>query len=237
MIEPKKAHKSNVFSAQSKAMIMLIAMRTEGKSVNNNRYGYVRVSAIDQHEDRQLIALEPLNIPPSNIFIEKQSGKDFNRKIYRRLLRKLRPGDLLYLHSIDRLGRNYDEILEQWRMLTKEKHIDIIVLDMPPLDTTQYKDLLGTFIADLILGILSYVAHTERDKMLTRQQEGIAAARVRGVQFGRRPADLPDNFEEIVRRWRKKEITGENAAAMCGVSRDTLYERTKEWRTAEQNSF
>jgi len=202
--------------------------------MNTNLFAYVRVSAVDQHEDRQLIALTPFNVPKSNIFVEKQSGKDFNRKQYRRLMKKLRPGDLLYLHSIDRLGRNYEEILEQWRVLTKEKHVDVIVLDMPPLDTTQYKDLLGTFIADLILGILSYVAHTEREKMLVRQREGIAAARIRGVQFGRKPVDQPHNFDEIVRRWREKEITGEEAAVLCGFSRDTLYERTKELRAAEQ---
>lgn len=198
-----------------------------------NKYAYVRVSAVDQHEDRQLYALEPFNIPKSNIFIEKQSGKDFNRKKYRSLIRKLKPGDLLYLHSIDRLGRNYEEILEQWRILIKEKRIDIIVLDMPPLDTTQYKDLLGTFIADLILNILSYVAHTEREKMLVRQREGIAAARIRGVKFGRKPLPEPDNFDEIVSRWRNKEITGEQAAALCGFTRYTLYQRTKEIRARE----
>jgi DNA invertase Pin-like site-specific DNA recombinase len=148
-------------------------------------------------------------------------------------LKKLRPGDLLYLHSIDRLGRNYEEILEQWRILTKERQIDIIVLDMQPLDTTQYKDVLGTFIADLILNILSYVAHAEREKMLVRQKEGIAAARVRGVQFGRKPLDVPDNFDEIVHRWRSKEITGETAAALCGFTRSTLYQRTKEIRATE----
>jgi len=193
-----------------------------------NVYAYVRVSSADQHEDRQLIALEPFGIPKSNIYIEKKSGKDFNRKQYRRLVKKLKPGDLLYLHSIDRLGRNYKEILEQWRILTKEKRIDVIVLDMPPLDTTQYKDLLGTFIADLILNILSYVAHTERERMLIRQKEGIAAAQMNGVRFGRKPVDVPDNFTEIVCRWRKKEINGEEAAALCGFSRVTLYKRAQE---------
>ena len=199
--------------------------------MNINSFAYVRVSAVDQHEDRQLIAFESLKIPRSNVFVEKQSGKDFNRRIYRRLLKKLRPGDILYLHSIDRLGRNYEEILEQWRILTKEKHIDIIVLDMPPLDTTQYKDLLGTFIADLILNILSYVAHTEREKMLVRQAEGIAAAKARGVRLGRKPLDEPENFDDIIRRWRGGEITGEQAAALCGFSRYTLYQRTKSQRT------
>lgn len=196
-------------------------------------YAYVRVSAVDQHEDRQVIALEPFMIPKSNIFIEKQSGKDFNRKTYRRLMKKLKPGDLLYLHSIDRLGRNYEEILEQWRILTKEKRVDIIVLDMPVLDTTQHKNVLGAFISDLILGVLSYVAHAEREKMLVRQKEGIAAARIRGVQFGRRSLDMPDGFDEIVGRWRRKEITAKTAAALCGFSRGTLYLRTKELRADE----
>jgi len=193
-----------------------------------NLYAYVRVSSADQHEDRQLIALEPFGIPKSNIYVEKKSGKDFNRKQYRRLVKKLKPGDLLYLHSIDRLGRNYKEILEQWRILTKEKHVDIIVLDMAALDTTQHKDLLGTFIADLILNILSYVAQSERERMLVRQKEGIAAAQMNGVRFGRKPVDVPDNFTEIIRRWRRKELSGEEAAALCGFSRVTLYKRAQE---------
>ena len=201
--------------------------------MDSSKYAYVRVSTVDQHEDRQLIALAPFGIPQNHIFIEKQSGKDFNRKLYRRLVKKLKPGDLLYLHSIDRLGRNYEEILEQWRILTKEKHADVIVLDMPALDTTQYKDVLGTFIADLILGILSYVAHTEREKILIRQKEGIAAARIRGVQFGRRPVDVQANFDEIVGCWRRKEINGTRAAALCGFSQNTLYELTKELRADE----
>jgi len=198
--------------------------------MSGNQFAYVRVSSADQRVERQLIALEPFNIPKSNIFIEKQSGKDFDREIYRRLTKKLRPGDVLYLHSLDRLGRDYGQILENWRFLTKEKRVDIIVLDMAPLDTTQYKDLLGTFISDLILGILSYVSETERVKMLSLQRQGIAAARARGVQFGRKPADDPDGFEEIVRRWRGKEITGEEAAALCGFSRSTLYNRIRQLR-------
>jgi len=201
--------------------------------MNINKYAYVRVSTVDQHEDRQLIAIQRFNIPKSNIYIDKHSGKDFDREQYRRLLRKVRPGDLIYFHSIDRLGRNYGEILEQWRILTREKRVDIIVLDMPALDTTQHKDLLGTFIADLILNILSYVAHIEREKMLIRQREGIEAARLRGVQLGRKPMDMPDDFEEIVRLWRRKEITGSEAAEKCGFSRDTLYQKTKEIRAKE----
>jgi len=200
--------------------------------MGSRKYAYVRVSAVDQHEDRQLIALEPYGVQRDHIFIEKQSGKDFNRSTYRRMVKRLRPGDVLYLHSIDRLGRNYGEILEQWRFLTKEKHVDIIVLDMPVLDTTQYKDLLGTFISDLILGILSYVAHTERDKMLIRQKEGIAAARIRGVRFGRKPLVPPENFDEILGRWHDRAINVNEAAALCGVSRRTLYQWTREIRAA-----
>jgi DNA invertase Pin-like site-specific DNA recombinase len=149
-------------------------------------------------------------------------------------MKKLRPGDVLYLHSIDRLGRNYEEILEQWRILTKEMGVDIIVLDMPALDTTKHKDLLGTFIADLILGILSYVAHTERDRMLVRQAEGIAAAKANGVVLGRKPGEVPEGLEDIVRRWRRKEISGEAAAKLCGVSRGTLYKWTKAQRAQER---
>ncbi|MCL2670733.1 MAG: recombinase family protein [Clostridiales bacterium] len=199
-----------------------------------NTFAYVRVSTAEQHTDRQLIALEPFGIPRANIFVDKQSGKDFDRKHYRRLIKKLQPGDLLYLHSIDRLGRNYDEILKQWRILTKDKQIDIIVLDMPALDTTQYKDLLGTFISNLILNILSYVAQTERERMLVRQREGIAAAKQNGVRFGRKPMELPCDFEEIVRRWRRGELTAKDAAKLCGFSRDTLYEKTKEMREREE---
>ena len=193
-------------------------------------YAYVRVSTVEQNVDRQLVALEPFDIPKSNIFIEKQSGKNFDRKIYRRLVRKLKPGDVLYMHSIDRLGRNYEEILEQWRVLTKEKGADIIVLDMPALDTTKHKDLLGTFISDLILGILSYVAHTERDKMLVRQAEGIAAAQAKGVRFGRPAKEPPINFGELINKWEHKQISTHEVLTVCGISRSTFYIKLNEYK-------
>ena len=194
-------------------------------------YAYVRVSSTDQKIARQLRALKPYKVQKKNIFIEKQSGKDFDRKVYRQLVEKLRSGDLLYIQSIDRLGRNYKEILEQWRILTKEKMIDIVVLDMPLLDTRQFKDLLGTFIADLILGVLSYVAQTERDRMLARQAEGIAAAKAQGIKLGRKPRELPECFDEVVDRWIvRNEIDGATAALLCGTSRVTMYKWTKEIR-------
>jgi len=197
------------------------------------RYAYVRVSREEQHEDRQLIALQPFDIPDSNIFIEKQSGKDFNRKTYKRLIRKLRAGDLLVVKAVDRLGRNYAEILEQWRIITKEIGADIKVLDMPLLDTTYCKDLLGTFIADLVLQVLSFSAQQERDHMLQRQAEGIAAAHAKGVKFGRSTVALPDNFEEIYACWRGGELDHGQAAALCGFSVRTLYNITAERREVE----
>ncbi|MCL2165395.1 MAG: recombinase family protein [Oscillospiraceae bacterium] len=200
------------------------------------RYAYVRVSREEQHEDRQSIALEPLNIPPGNIYVEKQSGKDFQRKEYRKLMRKLKPGDLLIIKEVDRLGRNYAEIIDQWRHITKEKGADIKVLDMPLLDTTYCKDLLGTFIADLVLQVLSFSAQSERDNLLKRQAEGIAAAHAKGVKFGRSAAVLPDGFEEIYARWRCGELDHGQAAALCGFSVRTLYNVTANRREAERTS-
>ena len=162
-------------------------------------YGYIRVSSTDQNEDRQLIALHGKGIPDNRIYMDKQSGKDFNRPKYKRLVRRVKQGDLLYILSIDRLGRNYREIQEQWRLLTQEKGIDICVLDMPLLDTRQGKDLMGTFIADLVLQILSFVAQSERESIRKRQAEGIAAAKARGVKFGRPPVPLRGNFYEVHR--------------------------------------
>lgn len=173
--------------------------------MDSNIYGYARVSSVDQNEDRQLLALKEAGICRKNIFIDKASGKDFLRPQYQRLVKKLKSGDLLYIHSIDRLGRNYNEIQEQWRILTKEKGIDICVLDMPLLDTRNGKDLLGTFIADLVLQILSFVAQSERESIRKRQREGIAAAKAKGVKFGRPEIPLPDNFNEIHRAWRDKK--------------------------------
>jgi DNA invertase Pin-like site-specific DNA recombinase len=196
-------------------------------------FGYVRVSMKDQNADRQLIALEPYQIPSGNIFIEKRSGKDFNRPKYKRLFRALRAGDLLYVKSIDRLGRDYEEIIEQWRLLTREKGVDIKVLDMPMLDTTYCKDLLGTFISDLVLQVLSFSAQLERENILQRQAEGIAAARARGVVFGRKAVDVPEAFPKIYRQWRNGGLTGKQAAKLCGFSVKTLYNLTAGWRADE----
>ena len=196
-------------------------------------YGYVRISTAEQHEDRQLIALSPFGIAPANLYIEKQSGKDFQRTKYKQLVRKLKPGDLLIVKAVDRLGRNYAEVIEQWRFIVKEKGADIKVLDMPLLDTTYCKDLLGTFIADLVLQVLSFSAQLERDTLLQRQAEGIAAAKTKGVRFGRPTAALPENFAEIYARWRTGELDHGQAAALCGFSVRTLYNVTAQQRTQE----
>jgi DNA invertase Pin-like site-specific DNA recombinase len=191
-------------------------------------YGYVRVSSVEQNEDRQVIALENVGIAKRNIFTDKQSGKDFERDQYKRLLKKLKPGDLLYILSIDRLGRNYIEIQEQWRVLTKEKGVDIGVIDMPILDTRKGKDLLGTFIADLVLQILSFVAQTERENIRSRQAQGIAAAKKRGVKFGRPKKELPANFRSVVEKWRCKELSSRQAAKECGMSVTTFVYKARE---------
>lgn len=186
-------------------------------------YGYIRVSTKEQCEDRQLIALREFLVPEQNIFKDKVSGKDFNRPQYQKLIRKLRPGDTLVLKSIDRLGRNYEEILNQWRIITKEMRVDIVVLDMPLLDTRQTgKDLTGTFVADLVLQILSYVAQTERENIRQRQKEGIAAARLRGVKFGRPRKKVPEEFWHLKELWEKKEITSRKAATKIGIAQDTF---------------
>ena len=197
------------------------------------KYGYIRVSTREQNEDRQRLAMDQLDIPPRNIFADKQSGKDFDRPQYQRLVRKLRRDDLLYLHSIDRLGRNYREILDQWRLLTKEKGVDIVVLDMPLLDTRRGKDLLGTFLSDIVLQVLSFVAENERTNIRQRQAEGIAAAKAKGIRFGRPPKPLPENFHSVYQRWKMGEITGTAAAKECGMSlatfryRAEIYEKAK----------
>lgn len=192
-----------------------------------NLYGYIRVSTRDQNEDRQLIALRELKIPEKNIFMDKQSGKDFNRPQYKRLVRKLKKDDLLYDKSIDRLGRNYAEILEQWRLLTQTKGIDIVMLDMPLLDTRRGKNLMGTFLSDIVLQVLSFVAENERTNIRRRQAEGIAAAKARGVQFGRTPAPLPKNFYSIYQKWRIGEISSTQAAKECEMPRSTFRYRAK----------
>ena len=173
-----------------------------------NLYGYIRVSTREQNEDRQILALKDLSIPEKNLFIDKQSGRDFERPQYRKMVRKLKKDDLLYIKSIDRLGRNYSEILEQWRILTKEKGIDIVVLDMPLLDTRRGKDLMGTFLSDIVLQVLSFVAENERTNIRQRQAEGIAAAKARGVRVGRPPKPLPENFHHLYQQWKNGKITG-----------------------------
>lgn len=186
-------------------------------------YGYVRVSTKEQCEERQLIALWKFPVPQGNTFIDKISGKDFNRPQYQKLLRVLRPGDTLVLKAIDRLGRNYEEILEQWRIITKEKRVNIVVLDMPLLDTRETgKDLTGIFVADLVLQILSYVAQTERENIRQRQKEGIAAAKKRGVRFGRPPKDRPETFDQIKETWKKGEISSRKAAKQLEIAQDTF---------------
>ena len=196
-------------------------------------YGYIRVSTREQNEDRQRLALAALPVPEENIYMDKQSGKDFERPQYRRLVRRLRRDDLLYVKSIDRLGRNYSEILEQWRMLTKEKGVDIAVLDMPLLDTRRGKDLMGTFLSDIVLQVLSFVAENERDNIRQRQAEGIAAAKTRGVRFGRPPLPLPDNFHMLHQAWRGQKITLRQAARACGMPTGTFYSKAIKLETPD----
>lgn len=193
-------------------------------------YGYIRVSSNDQNEDRQLIALKNIGLTSKDIFIDKQSGKDFNRLAYIELMSVVREGDLLYIVSIDRLGRNYDEILEQWRLLTKIKKIDICVLDMPLLDTRNGKDLMGSFIADLVLQILSFVAQNERENIRKRQAEGIAAAKLRGAQFGRPQIDLPDDINELLDQWDNHIMSLDELLTECKMSRSTFYRKIKEYK-------
>lgn len=190
-------------------------------------YGYARVSTAEQNEERQLVALDNAGVERENIFVDHQSGKDFERPNYRRLLSRMCAGDLLYVQSIDRLGRNYEEILKQWRLLTKEMNIDVCVIDMPLLDTRNGKDLMGTFIADLVLQILSFVAENERASIRKRQAEGIAAAKARGVQFGRPVSPLPENFEEVFRRWRDNELSVRDAAEACGMPKGAFYGKAR----------
>lgn len=193
------------------------------------QYGYIRVSATDQNLDRQLITLKNAGVETKRIFVDKLSGKDFNRPNYKRLIKRLKRGDLLYIVSIDRLGRNYTEIQEQWRMLIHDKQVDICVLDMPLLDTRNKKDLMGTFVAELVLQILSFVAENERANIRKRQAEGIAAAKARGVQFGRPKVVLPDDFVDIVYAWKQRELTVDDILQRYPISRTTFYRRAKEY--------
>ena len=196
-------------------------------------YGYARVSTKEQNEQRQIIALEEFGLNLRQIFIDKQSGKDFERANYQRLTRRLKEGDTLVVKSIDRLGRNYNEILEQWRIITKEKRAAIVVLDMPLLDTRRGKALMGTFLSDIVLQVLSFVAENERTNIRQRQAEGIAAAKARGVRFGRPPAPLPENFHHLYQQWKNGKITGTAAAKLCGMPLSTFRYRAEIYEKAK----
>ncbi len=198
-----------------------------------NSYGYVRVSTSEQNEDRQRLAMQLAQVPEGNIYMDKQSGKDFERPMYRRLLRQLKKDDVLYIKSIDRLGRNYEEVLEQWRMLTKEKKVDIVVLDMPLLDTRRGKDLIGTFLSDIVLQVLSFVAENERKNIRERQREGIEAARLRGVRFGRPRTPVPENFEQACGKWISGEISGREAAKQCNMPSSSFYRKAGDFHSEE----
>ena len=199
--------------------------------MKSTTFGYIRVSTKEQCEERQIIALRNFPVPEDKIFVDKLSGKDFNRPQYQKLLRKLRPGDILVVKSIDRLGRNYEEILNQWRIITKEKRVDIVVLDMPLLDTRQTgKDLTGIFVADLVLQILSYVAQSERENIHQRQMEGIAAAKLRGVRFGRPRKLIPENFSDVKKRWETGIISSRQAARELHIAQDTFLRWVREHR-------
>ena len=197
-------------------------------------YAYIRISAADQNTDRQIDSISALNIPNTHIFIDKMSGKDFNRPSYQTLTKKLKTGDLLYIKSIDRLGRNYEEIQNQWRILTKDKGIDLVVLDMPFLDTRRGKDLMGTFLADTVLAVLSFVAENERNNIRQRQMEGIASAKARGVRFGRPIKKSPENFCAIIKDWEQGRISFLEALEKTGLKQATFYNRLREFRAGRK---
>lgn len=192
-------------------------------------YGYIRVSSKEQNEDRQRIAMKNVQVPEKSIFLDKQSGKDFDRPMYKKMVRKLKKDDLVYIKSIDRLGRNYQEVVEQWQYLTRVKKVDIVVIEMPLLDTRRGKDLVGTFLSDIVLQVLSFVAENERTNIKCRQKEGIEAAKARGVVFGRPIKALPEDFPQIYDRWKSKEIRALEAASLCGISRSTFYVKAREY--------
>lgn len=202
--------------------------------MSSTLYGYVRVSSQDQNEDRQLIEMERVGIPKNNIYIDKQSGIDFNRPKYKKLIRKLQEGDVLYILSIDRLGRNYEEILNQWRLITKDMKVDVVVIDMPLLDTRRDKNLLGTFISDMVLQLLSFVAQNERENIKKRQAKGIAAAKARGVKFGRPVKGVSDEFANEVARWNKGELSMEDLLKKYGISQSTFYRRVREMEAGKK---
>lgn len=198
-------------------------------------YGYVRVSSIDQNEDRQLVAMCENNVPKGNVYVDKQSGKDFERPQYKKLVKKLKAGDLLYVLSIDRLGRNYEDIQKQWRILTKDIGIDICVIDMPLLDTRNGKDLMGTFIADLVLQILSFVAQNERENIKQRQAQGIAAAKAKGIKFGRPKSPVPSNFIDLIKQWERKQLLMKELLLLCNISEATFYRKLREYKQLNNN--
>lgn len=202
-----------------------------------NFYSYVRVSSIYQNEDRQLIVMDENNVPKGNVYIDKQSGKDFERPQYKKLVKKLKSGDLLYILSIDRLGRNYEDIQKQWRILTKDIGVDICVIDMPLLDTRNGKDLMGTFIADLVLQILSFVAQNKRENIKKRQADGIAAAKAKGVKFGRPESPVPVNFGKLIKQWEKKQISIAELLCLCNMSEATFYRKLKEYRLTKNRKI
>ncbi len=202
----------------------------------SKQIGYIRVSTMDQNEDRQRIELTRCGVDEKNMYVDKQSGKDFHRPAYERMVRNLSKGDVLYVLSIDRLGRNYEEIHDQWRILTKEYGVDICIIDMPLLDTRRGKDLMGTFIADLVIQILSFVAQSERENIRERQRQGIAAAKMRGVKFGRPAIEVPENFEEVVGAWRRGEIGVSGAAKRCNMSESTFYRRVRKMEKKDNDS-
>jgi len=199
-----------------------------------NVYGYVRVSSIDQNEGRQLIAMDENKVQKRNVYVDKQSGKDFERPQYKKLVKKLKQGDLLYILSIDRLGRNYEDIQKQWRILTKDIGIDICVIDMPLLDTRNGKDLMGTFIADLVLQILSFVAQSERENIKKRQAQGIAAAKAKGVKFGRPEIPTPEGFDEHIEKWESGEITTSDVLKLTKLSKSTFYRKVREYNLVKK---
>ena len=198
-------------------------------------YGYIRISTKEQHADRQWIAMQTFGVPRQQIFLDEQSGKDFQRPAYMKLLRLLTAEDTLVIKSIDRLGRNYEEVLEQWRIITKEKKVSVVVLDMPLLDTRKGRDLTGILISDIVLQLLSYVAQTEREFILLRQAEGIAAAHARGVRFGRRPLERPPEFEALCLQWERGALSARKAARHLGISHNTFLKWARE-RTADHVS-
>lgn len=214
---------------------LMMGISMEGDMQEIQIYGYMRVSSREQNEDRQRIALLEMGVPERNIYMDKMSGKNFDRPQYKKLLRKLNKNTVLFVKSIDRLGRNYADLNEQWRIITKEKGADIVVIDMPLLDTRREKNLLGTFISDIVLALLSYVAENERINIKQRQAEGIAAAKERGVKFGRPPLTLPENFHQVHKEWRDGKISVTQAANLCGMSQSTFFRRAKEYENNKRD--